>query len=232
MTAGELQQRVLARAGEDPSAPRYYTAAETLAALNEAQRVFCLLTLCLEDVGTLALTAGQGWTSLPAAFPRLLLPLRVRLVSLGKLLPARLQDLDARDPHWQVEQGVPARYACVGANLLAVSPVPAANLALEIRYARGPSVLTQATHVPEIPGEDHAALIDYAVARLRVKEGGQEFGESRPLMGRFLQAVERRAAMVRTRSRAHRYDRVPFELTAPMRAALSGEKPARRNGDG
>ena len=222
MTLAQLRTRTLQRLDEDTTSPVYWSAQEIHAALNEAQRVFVFLTLCLEKTGTLALSAATTFYHLRSTFSDFLLPLRVRVASTGaKVHPARLQELDALDSTWPSSAGTPVRYACLGFDFFAVYKQPAApGTSLDVTYAHTPATLAADGDTPEIPTEHHLTLIDYAIPRLRAKEGGQEFVKTLPLFGQFLDAASKMAAYVRARSLEARYDRLPFELSSYDRSRL------------
>ncbi len=212
MTAAELQTLVLTRLGENPYDPKYYTAAEVLTALNQGQRLFSFLTLCLETTATFALAANTTFYHLLATYPDFIVPLRVRVAGGAKLSPARLEELDALDPDWQASTGSPLRYCVSGCDLLAVYKKPAApGASLDITYAKMAPVLP-IYGVPAMPEEDHLALADFAVPMCRAKEGGQEFAKVLPQFDRFLETVRNRADYVRRRNTARGYDRAPVEL--------------------
>lgn len=220
MTVAELEARLFRRLNESSTKPVYYTGAEALAALNEAQRVFTLLTLCLESETSLPVLPGVAFYSLLPLVPNWLLPLRVRIAGTGgkKLSPARLDELDAADPGWNAKIGVPARYLLLGFDLLVVAPTNA--VALDLVFARCPALLTSPAQVPEIPEVYHASLVDYAIPALRAKEGGAEFVTSLSYFERFLADAAKLGAYIRARNQAAGYDRWPFELDAYDRSKL------------
>jgi hypothetical protein len=76
-----LQGRIWRRLGENPVSPQWWTPQESVNALNWSQRLFVLLTLCLEDQREWQLTAGVNYYHMLAdpLFPDWLLPLRFRL---------------------------------------------------------------------------------------------------------------------------------------------------------
>lgn len=214
MTLAELQTRTLERLGEVSDAGSYYTAAEVTVAINEGQRLFAFLTLCLEATGSLPLTGNTVWYQPLSVFPNWIAPLRIRNAGVGgtKLEPYRLERLDALNANWQTESGLPRRYACVGPNLLAINPAPTAGgSALDTTYARSPSLLTSPAQTPEIPEAYHPALIQYALPRVRAKEGAEEWRKNLPDFMQFWQAAKKLAMYVRTRNLAARYDRLPPE---------------------
>jgi len=213
-TVGRMMERVLRRVGEDPYAPVYYTSTEALDALNEGHRFFCLLTWCLETTGTLNLTAGTSFYHLLSSFSDLLAVVRVRVANTGaRVAPGRIEDFDAFNSVWQTVPGDPTNYQALGLDLLAVTPRPAADgRSLEVTYVRTPTRFAGPSSTPEIPEEYHPSLVDYAVYRLRAKEGGQEFVKVIPLYVNFLKGARKFAGYVRNRMAAAGYDRLPPEL--------------------
>lgn len=231
MTVAQLVVRGLKGLDED-DAGGFYTSTEVVDALNEAQRLFVLLTLCLETTGTLALTAGTCWYYLLTEFPSFLLPLRVRITGNGaKLRPQRLAELDALDPAWQATAGTPESYAQIGFSLFGVYKQPAdVGTSLDVTYAQCPTTMAIGA-TPQIPEEHHLALVDGALPILRMKEGGQEFAKTVPRFDRFLEAATSMANYVRARNLGQRYDRVPFEIEKFDRSklialAMKRERPA------
>jgi len=218
VTAAELISRTLRDCGEDAGAPVFYQRHEALDALNEAQRLFCLATLCLEADASLNLAAGVSFYYLIPNFPKFLVPLRVTVANTGaKVRPASLGSFDSLSETWLTDAGDPQYYDVVGADLLAITPRPATTgTTLKIHYAAAPDPLVSDTDIPEIPAEYHPTLVDYAVARLRAKEGGQEFLKAAPRFGNFLRGAARMAEAVRQRT-GGRYDRQPFEFTKWLR---------------
>lgn len=214
MTLAELESRTLSRLGEVSDHGSYYSVGEVRNALNEAQRLFALLTLCLEAKGSIALKANQAWYSPLASMPAFIVPLRVRLAGAAgnKLEPKRLEALDALNPNWQSESGPPRRYACLGPNVFAVHPQPTAGgSSLTVTHARSPVDLTEPGQTPEVPEEYHQDLISWALPRLRAKEGAEEWRKSLPEAERFWRAAQKLAMYVRARNLASRYDQLPPE---------------------
>jgi hypothetical protein len=215
MTLSDMQTRVLDRVGEIAGAPlgnQFYTPTEATAALNAAQRLFVLLTLCLETSGTLELTTGTPFYSLLTQFPGWLVPLRIRLSTGAKLKPARLAEFAALDNAWSTTTGTPSRYALLGFDFLAPYPVPSEDLTASVTFASCPAPLALPTDTPAIPAEYHPALIDGAIPLMRVKEGGQELQKTMPYWNRFLDEAQRLGDYVRARNQEQGYDHTPFEL--------------------
>lgn len=215
MQLSDLQSRVSSRVGDDPNAAvanQYYTANEITAAINAAQRLFVLATLCLENTGTLAIGGNVAFYSLLGTFSQWLLPLRIRVAGGGKLKPGRLSDFAALDASWSLTTGIPDRYALLGFDFLAIYKVPATSMSLDVTYARCPTPLVASSDVPEIPLEYHPALIDGAIPLLRAKEGGQDWQKTLSYWTRFEDAMEKLGAHVRKRNKEQGYDYFPQEL--------------------
>jgi hypothetical protein len=234
LTLGEMQARVSQRLAEGATGPVYYPAAEITAALNEADRLFVLLTLGLERTTTWSVTAATPFFHMLTVFPDWIAPLRIRTATGAKVRPARLEDLTSLDPGWMAQPGAPVRYAALGADFLAVYPQPAQAVTLTVTYARSPVAMVSPAATPETPAEYHPIYVDYAVNRLRQVEGGQEFQKSLPYLGSFMQGASRYAGYVRARNLGSRYDKLPYELELFDRSAMLGLRsdvvPARKAG--
>jgi hypothetical protein len=227
VTASEIGARILKRIDDDvtspgsvapdptdPSAPP----PEILAAINEGQELFALLTLCLETTATLTLTASAPFATLRGAFPGFLCPLRLSIAG-TRVRPATLADLDAENDAWQSTPGTPARYCTLGFNFYAVTPQPVTNTAASLTYARSPVQLV-GDSFPEIPEQYHQSLVKYGMYRVRLKEGGQALQRGMVQLNEFLDDATAHGEFVRARSRAARYDVLPFELKLFDRSRL------------
>ncbi len=211
MTVAQIQTRIWNRLDDDGT---YYPSSEVLGAINEGQRLFVLLTLCLEKTATLSDIQLVSYRLLQqSGFEDFLCPLRIRVSGGARLQASRLGELDALDDDWQATAGTPDRYAVLGLDLLCLNKQPASSgTDLSITYAHAPAIITAVGSSPEIPAEYHTDLVDYAIHALRVKEGGKDFLDTLPLLNRFLENASKLNAHVRARGLAHRYDRLPAEL--------------------
>lgn len=224
MTAAEIEDRIWERVDDNPDAPATCTAAEVLAAINEGQELFALLTLCIERTVSVTLTAGAAWGDVRSVLGDFLCPLQIAVAG-TKVRPATLAELDAWNSDWQATAGTPERYATLGFNLFAVTPHPAIDTAASFTYAAAPVALV-GDDFPEIPEEYHPALIDYGVYRVRLKEGAQGLKRGMANLQRFLESARECGDYVRARSRAARYDTLPFELALFDRSRLIADKAA------
>lgn len=229
MLASDLTRRILKRLGEDPTLIEealipansavltrnmYYRPAEVLVALNQLQRFFVFMTLCLETTATFTMSNAPAYKML-TYFPDWIAPLRVR--GAGKIKPARLADFAALDAQWTGRPGVTTRYAMSGIDLMSVHRQSTA--VLTITYARSPVYLAM-TAEPEIPQEDHEGLIEGAIPLLRIKEGQQEWQKTLPSWGEFMAVISRRSQMMRARVIEQGYDSSPTELLMWDRSIL------------
>lgn len=229
MQTGAMAALVTQRLNEGAS-PTFYPKTEIVAALNEANRFFCLLTLALEKTVLWSVPAAttffrmlQLTTGSPPAliFPDWIVGLRITATSGAKVRPSRLDDLTSLDSQWVASPGAPVRYAQLGADLIAIYQQPAGGgTSLNVTYARAPLALVADTDVPEPPAEYHPRYVDYAINRVRQVEGGDEYAKTLPLLDEYLNAAQQYAAFVRSRNLGARYDKEPFELESFDRSAL------------
>lgn len=213
-----MQNRLLERLGDTQTGEYvqvgYYTPQEAGNWLNAAQRLFVLLTLCLETTEALVLTVEPptAFYSMMSEYADWLVPLRVRVAGGAKLLPKRLVELAAYDASWNASAGFPVYYSLSGFDLLGVYQQPEAAMSLDITYAQCPPLLINPTDVPAIPDEYHPELIEGAIPLCRAKEGGAEWQKTLKSWNRFLDSATRLGDFVRARNRELGYDRLPAEL--------------------
>lgn len=208
-----MVSRVSARLAEGDSGPVYYPKAEIVAALNEANRFFVLLTLGLETTLPWAVPAAATFFHMLGYFPDWIAPLRITTSTGLKVRPSRIEDLCSLDSGWMASPGNPFRYCALGADFLALYQQPAAGgTTLSVTYARAPLPLVSDGDVPETPAEYHPRYVEYGIYRVRQGEGAQEFEKGLKYFESFLDGAKHYAAYVRARNLGSRYDKVPFEL--------------------
>ena len=190
----------------------YYPSA--LGALNEAQRLFALLTLSLEKTATFSLPANTFSSQILPQLPDFILVRRI-FNSLGaQLRPVTIAQLAALDSTWQLTTGTPTRYVTRGFNWIGVYPQPEADDTLSMVYARAPLALTGNDSIPEIRSVSHIALVNFAAWALRQPEGAQEFAKFAAYQADFMAEAKKVADLVRERNRDSGFETVePFELT-------------------
>lgn len=226
MTGKEISDRILKRIDDDTASPGSVAAdpnggpvpPEVLAAINEGQEFFSLMTLCLETTASLTLEAGTTFASIRATFADFLCPLRLTIAGV-RVRPATFADLDAENDAWQSTPGTATRYVTAGFNFYAVSPQSVGATVSSMTYARSPVQLV-GDAFPEIPEQYHQSLVKYGIYRVRLKEGGQGLARGMVQLNEFLDDATAHGDYVRNRSRAARYDVLPFELKLFDRARL------------
>lgn len=225
MQLSDLQGRLLERLGDTATGEYvqvgYYSAQEATNWLNVAQRLFVLLTFCLENTVTLPLSAATAFYRMLPLYPDWLAPLRVYISGGARIQPAKLGEIAALDTAWSDSPGTPARYGCAGFDLFYVYQQPAATgTSLAITYAQCPNTLFQPTDVPAIPVEYHPVLIEGAIPLCKAKEGGSEWQKTLKNWDRFLDGAQKLGDYVRARNKERGYDRAPVELARFDRSKL------------
>ena len=223
MTTTEIAAKIITRiddgAGDQVASPGSTSAAEVLDAINEGEQLFCFLSLCLESTVSYAIAGATPFAPVRSAIPDFLAPLRV-MVNGTRLRPSTLADLDADNPAWQATAGPPGRYDIEGFNLLVVTPQPAHSVIATVTYARSAAILLDGD-TPEIPDQYQPLLVDFGVYWIRKKEGGQSLARGVTYFNRFLDGAQEHGDYVRAKSRAARYDTLPFELALFDRSLLA-----------
>lgn len=238
MTVSDIAGRVYDHIDDNPAAPvsvyvaegdpavnGVLVATEVLHAINEGQMLCSLLTLCLEKTVNFSLGAAYSLDANGAFYqPRpvltdLIAPLRIAVGGI-RLRPSAIGELDAWNSAWQATPGLAARYCTLGCNLLAVSPQSVQTA--QITYAYSPAALG-ATDSPVIPATYHPELVDYAVYRIKLKEGAQQLQRGLGYLNNYLDAMTRLGDYVRSRSLASHYDVQPFELASFDRSQFAAD---------
>jgi hypothetical protein len=217
LTLGQMQTLVSQRLNEAAGAV-FYPVAEIAAALNEANRLLCLMTFCVERTASWATTANGVFYRMVPIFADWLAPLRIQTPDGAKVRPTRLSGLWAIDAQWPVVAGFPRRYAAMGGDLVAIYPHSA--VALTVRYAAAPAALVNSSDVPEAPFDYHEILVKYAIYRMRMAEGAAELEQALPLLGEFFDGAALLAAWVKERNVGSGYDTLPPELAGFDRSRL------------
>lgn len=221
MTTAELITRTTKRLGDDPTAmTAHYTRGEILVAINQVYRLMCFLTLCLETNVPFVWPANTAFVKMLGEFGDWILPLRIRVASVAKLLPNRFEDLAALDASWSTTAGLPERYALGGFDLIGLYKVSNDVQNLQIVYARTPQPLVLDTDTPELQTEYHQSLIDGAIPLLSIKEGAQEWSKTLGSWERYMDAIQKLGDYVRARNIEQGYDHLPFELARFDRSKL------------
>lgn len=168
----------------------YWSTAEANTAINEAIRVWNLLTQQWKTRVIVSSVASQHWYTLPSAC---LVPFRVIWVS-DPLYPSSVSDLDNSKPGWEGQAagsaGVPTRpmlWAPKGINRICLWPAPSTssvNFAVDCIQSM-PTLSADGDYI-DLGREEQGAIILYALHRLAYKEGGPRFQASGSYLKLFL----------------------------------------------
>ena len=228
MTVHEISDLIIRQIDDDPTNPVSVapptsgpntTPPEVLAAINEGQNLAAWLTLCLEKTADFPLNGNCFYQPRPV-LTDFLVPLRLTLGG-ARLRPATLAELESENVRWQSTAATPKRYACLGFNLLIVTPQGTGTA--KMTYASSPVPLVNDADVPQLPEPYHCNLIDYGVYRVRLKEGAQGLARGLARLNLFLDDMAALGSYIRSRSVAARYDVEPFELALFDRSRLIDE---------
>ncbi len=225
MTTKEISDRIITRLDDDPvnpgavwTDPTSPVPPEVLVAIAEGQELAAWLTLCFETTVTLSLAGGNTFSLIRSVLPNYLVPLRVMAAG-RRVRPCTLAELDALNSSWQTEPGDPARYVAMGFSFLAVNPQPSVDTDVQFTYAKSPDPVVADAFL-ELPDAYQPALIDYGIYKVKLKEGGQGLQRGLVHLNRFLDEMTKLGDYVRAKSRAARYDVLPFELALFDRSRL------------
>lgn len=218
-TLGSLRTR-LWKMLDDADGGQYYSRDFIDHCLNRAQRLFALLSLCIERTVTFNLTNGQAFYLISDQISDFVAPLRISFNG-TRLRSDRIHDMDSRDSTWRARPGNPARYATLGFDLLAITPQPVSGVnTLDFTYSAEPPLMVNPTDVPTLPGDQQAALLDGAYYFCRLPEGGAELQAATVYLKRFIDQAQKYAAFVRSKSRGPLYDVQSFDLRSFDRGRL------------
>lgn len=181
----------------------FWNDADANSYLNEALRVWNLLTAQWKRRITITTTANTVWYSVPST---LVYNLRMDFSSFPMEVTS-LFDLDNGQPNWEGETtssggNVPTRpviFAPAGLNMFAIWPADAAggNM-LVVDGVRQTPVLTADADFVDLGQEEMNAILGYALHIGTFKEGGSRFGATQ----RFYQDFIRTAAEKNQRLKA------------------------------
>jgi hypothetical protein len=178
-----LVQRLSERSG-----PTFWTDAEKRRAINEALRVWAVMTGQWQRTFKILSVSGQIFYDVPRQIVSLQ---RIRYNVGTVLYPTSIPELDYGIPNWQkANAGTPQLWAPVGLDKFALYPAAGAdgtNLTLE-GLALTPALLKGGDFV-DLGDEELNRILDYGQHYLSFKEGGSEWNATGALMSEFVQAA-------------------------------------------
>lgn len=170
----------------------YWTDPEATAALNEAMRIWNLLTGYWKRREIIPTVAAQVWYPLTST---MVYGVRVDFQD-HPLEITSIHDLDNGRRNWEGEtttnSGVVAPYlfAPAGLNLIAIWPADAAGgNTLVVDAVRQTPILVADADFVDLNQSEHRPLICYALHYLAFKEGGRRFQATQAYYRRFLLAA-------------------------------------------
>lgn len=186
MAYSTTTRAVLRALVQDRMNSTFWPSAEVNWAINEALRVWNVLTLHEKSLGTDTPAAtfhsgAAGGTGITAV---------LGIASADTTLdPTDLFTQDEAEPDWEnTAATLPTQWIPVGLADFGFNP-PSDGTTLTFTYLDAKTVPTADGDYIQLGEEDIPALLDYIAFILTIKEGGQELQDAVPLMQRFLTAA-------------------------------------------
>ena len=172
----------------------YWTAPESILAINEALRVWSMLTGMWRSRVNLVTLANDPWHPLTGN-----MTFRVRIMyNNGPLLKASLFGMDCLHPYWRTDTTLsggdvptsPQYWMPAGLQLIAIWPADAVGgNTLTVDGVVDTPVLALPGDFIDIGDEELSTLLGYAEHYLSFKEGGARFQATLPLYQAFIKAA-------------------------------------------
>lgn len=184
MDLNTLTQRLTERTGAT-----FWTSSEKRRALNEALRVWAVMTGQWSRKFQLPTVVGQIFYDVPKQIVSLQ---RVKY-NATTLYQTSLPELDRGYPNWQqAPTSAPSLWAPVGLDKVAIYPPAPAGAFLNFEGLSLAAPLNVGGDFIDIGDEEVNRILDYAHHVLTFKEGGVEFESAMPLMASFVAAAVQR----------------------------------------
>jgi len=181
-----LTLRLTERVGNNST---FWTAREKRDALNEAIRVWAVMTGQWSRRFSIPTVVGQRFYDVPKQIVSLQ---RVRYNN-TILYQTSTAEMDYGFSNWQQSAtGTPSVWAPIGLDKFVINPPAAAGSFLNVEGLALAPALRVGGDFLDIGDEEVNRLLDYAHHILTFKEGGLEFEASMPLMGTFVEAAVQR----------------------------------------
>ena len=231
VTLAQLQALLAARYESVP----FWTTDESTTAINEALRLWNMLTGYWKRKAVVSTSAGNHWLNVDST---LLYQLRMTWEDYPMELSS-LGDLDNARSGWEADtvggtrsdgETLPNRpfvFAPAGLNLFAIWPADATTHQITVDSIRETPVLSAPTDFVDIGQEELHAILGYALHYLAFKEGGARFAATQDLYKQFISA----AALKNGKLNASTYFRNVMGLDLnrkqrPMEMPLEKDQPA------
>lgn len=186
-TLAQMQTALLEKVESVP----FWTSAEATDALNEALLLWNLLTGFWKDTVTILTTTSNWDYALPSS-----LVFGTRVMWNGKILAeASLDEMDSGRPNWQAETTTsggsvptqPVKWFPLSIDLIGIWPADmvSGNALTVDGVAQTPRLVSGGDYI-DIGDEEFNAILGYALHALALKEGGERFAATLPLLVEFL----------------------------------------------
>jgi len=190
VTLATLQQELLDKWESVP----YWSSAEATVALNEALRVWNMLTGQWKQRVVFNTVANQVWYALPST-----MVFNVRMEFNDQILEqASINTLDNGEMNWEAETtasggavpGVPSLWAPSGLNLFAIWPADAVGSnCFTVDGVRSTPILVNSGDFVDLGQHEHHAILGYALHHAAFKEGGQRWSATQHYYQDFIRAA-------------------------------------------
>jgi hypothetical protein len=209
-TRATLRSRI-----KDYLVPNYWIDAELDAYINEALRVFNVLTGYHKQTSSPTITANTRFYDVEGNVANHLAVLRVNLADTSLDL-IDIEAKDAADEDWQNStSGTSTDAMPLGLNYVALDPPPSGNTAYNITSLTiSPIPANDAAYI-NLNEEDIRSIINYVRFICTIKEGGQEMQNAFPMLQAFLAHCANYNAKLNSSSAYRRLMRVGQRLQRP-----------------
>lgn len=183
ITFGEMKTLGMNRLGN----VAFYTKDEVGTYLNEALRVWNVITCQWKNFKYVPTVAGQRYYNTSSLFLKVV---RVKLNRGGILDLTSLLSLDLGQPGWQLDTGVPERWFPVGLTQIGIYPPDStSDNMLHIEGVVPAPVMTSDDDYLDLGQWQIQALLDYVHHLATFKQGGEEFKASHYMLRNFMKAA-------------------------------------------
>lgn len=172
MNFGAMKAETFRRLSESSGAPVFWTGADVEEALNEGYYDFAEQTRAVERSAEVGCVAQVPYMDARTALPYPFLGLR-RVLSRQLNTPLTTTTIDAvdrQDFRWEMSSGSARKFMVRGLYTIGLWPVPNTRETFRMSWTSLPSRMVDNADEPELPVEQHEALILYALYDLKVQE--------------------------------------------------------------
>lgn len=164
MNVTTMKAAVLRRCNQPASDYTHYPEADILAELNIAQNEIARITGCIQNVATLAVTAGTSVYSFETDM------IEVKRLALDNvpLIQTTEASLDVYSKDWETDSNTPQFFIFYPPNQIKLIATPVASGTLRATYTQIPDELTSGSDIPDIQLMYHQKMVEYAVISWKI----------------------------------------------------------------